>query len=116
MALGQLMLDQALTFSGDASTAGSIAQIPDTLNGLYSEFTIYIDFSTGSAAGKITVETATDMSYAGTWAAIGNTIDWAAQTTQKYMSVTGVFKAIRLRISTTVTTGTVKGYIVAAPK
>lgn len=116
MALGQLMLDQALTFSGDKSTAGVIAQIPDSLNGMYAEFTIYIKFSHGTSAGKVTLETADDMSYANTWAAVGSTIDWAAEDSQKYVSVTGVFKALRLRISTTATGGTISAYIVAAPK
>lgn len=109
---------QQLTFSGNASDQDCVAYFPPSLNGLYEEFTVYIEFSSGSAAGKAQIETAfpspdikTD-TYAGTWAAVGSTIDWAAQTSQKYASVTGVFAMLRVRISTAVTTGTMKAFVV----
>jgi hypothetical protein len=53
-------------------------------------------------------------SYGGTWAAVGNTIDWATDTTQAYASVTGVFDMLRVRITQAVTSGTVSAYIIAA--
>jgi hypothetical protein len=114
------LLDQELTFSGNASDANVTALIPTSLRGQFVEFTIYIEFSSGSAAGKVQLETSWQdpghqaLQYAGTWAAVGATIDWAAASSQKYVSVTGVFGTLRLRIDTAVTTGTVKAYIVAA--
>lgn len=112
------ILKQELTFSGNASDQNCTAYFPDSLRGQYVEFTVYIEFSSGSAAGKVQIESAfvpePVRTYAGTWAAVGNTIDWAAQSSQKYASVTGVFDLLRLRIDTAITTGTVKGYVVAA--
>lgn len=109
---------QQLTFSGNASDQDCVAYFPPSLVGLYEEFTVYIEFSTGAAAGKAQIETAfasplVDVAtYAGTWAAVGSTIDWAAATSQKYASVTGVFDMLRIRISTAVTSGTMKAFIV----
>ena len=108
------LIDQALTFGPDAVSKDSHAYFPNSLSGQYVEFTVYVTFSTGSAAGKIQIQTADDPSYAGAWANVGNTIDWAAETSQKYVSVTGVFKALRLNIDTAITTGTVSAYLVAA--
>jgi hypothetical protein len=104
----------ALTFNGDQSTSGAVAMIPDSVRGHYTEFTIYILFSAASAAGAVQIETASDYSYTGTWAAVGSPIAWAVATSQKYASVTGAFAALRLKISTTVTSGTVSAWIVAS--
>ncbi len=108
------VLDQALTFNGNASDQNCIAIFPPSLRGQYVEFIVYIIFSTGSAAGKVQIETAHDKDYSGTWATVGNTIDFAAATSEKYAAVTGVFGALRLRIDTAVTTGTVSGWVVAS--
>lgn len=111
-------LKQELTFGPDATTQHSYAYFPDVLRGQYIEFTVYVEFSAGSAAGKIQIQTAFAnepvRTYAGVWANIGNTIDWAAQSSQKYASVTGVFDMLRLDIDTAITTGTVKAYVIAA--
>lgn len=108
------VLDRALTFSGDQSTAGEYAYLPDVVRGHYVEIIIYIYFSTGSAAGKVQVQTAPTIEYSGTWANVGSTIDWAAQTSVKYAAISGVFGAVRLKIDTTVTTGTVSAYVIAS--
>lgn len=121
------MLCQELTFSGNASDQNCTAYVPTNVLAQFKEFTIYIEFSAGSQAGKAQIETAFPSqgtvysngyplvvgSYAGTWAAVGSTIDWAAESSQKYASVTGVFAQLRVRISTAVTTGTMKAFIVA---
>jgi hypothetical protein len=87
---------------------------PESVRGHYTEFTVYIIFSSASAAGAVQIETASDYSYTGTWGAVGSPIAWAANTSQKYASVTGAFAALRLRISTTVTSGTVSAWVVAS--
>ncbi len=129
--MSQPLLIQELTFAPNATGQNSVAYVPTVLLGQYDEFTIYIEFSTGAAAGKVQIETAfpsqgtvygnnayplTVGSYGGTWAAVGSTIDFAVETSQKYASVTGVFALLRVRIDTAVTTGTVKAFIVASAK
>lgn len=112
------ILKQELTFGPDATSQNSTAYFPDVLRGQYVEWIVYIEFSSGSAAGKVQIETAFAnepiRSYSGTWAAEGSTIDWAAASSQKKANVTGVYDMLRLRIDTAVTTGTVKAYVVAA--
>lgn len=113
------ILNQELTFGPDATTQHSYAYVPSVLNGQYVEFTIYVQFSAGTSAGKIQIQT----SYVNpqepalaslVWANVGSTIDWAAASSQKYASVTGVFSALRLDIDTAITGGTVRAWIVAA--
>lgn len=113
------LLRQELIFSGDAVTSGSKAYFPNSLRGQYVEWTLYVEFGSGVTAGKIQLETAfaadpAAADYSGTWAAVGSTIDWAAATSQKYASVTGVFDLLRANISTTVANGAVRAYVVAA--
>ncbi len=123
------LLIQELTFNGNASDQDLVAYVPNVLLAQYDEFTIYIEFSAAAAAGKAQIETAfpsqgtvyggnayplTIGSYAGTWAAVGSEMAWAVATSQKYTSVTGVFALLRVRITTAVTSGTMKAYIVAA--
>lgn len=106
-----LLIDQALTFNGTAQNA--VAVFPPSMRGQYVEFTVYIKFGSGVSAGKVQIETADDPNYEGTWGAVGSTIDWAAASSEKYASVTGIFGALRLRISTTVADGTVSAWLVA---
>ena len=111
------LLRQALIFSPDATSQSSLAYFPAVLNGQYVEWTVYIEFSAASSAGKVQIQTAfyanPDITYGGTWANVGSSIDWAANTSQKYASVTGVFDYLRLNITTAVTSGTVSAYVVA---
>ncbi len=108
------VLDQALTFSGNASDANCTAYFPKSLRGQTIEMTIYVEFSSTAAAGKVQVQTAKNNEYTGTWANLGSTIDFAAASSQKYASVTGVFDRLRLDIDTAITTGTVRAWVVAA--
>lgn len=111
------LLNQELTFTS-ATALNGVAYLPDVLCGQYVEFTIYVEYDATSAAGQVQLETAfanePARTYSGTWAAIGNTLDWADDTTQLYASVTGVFDMLRLRITSAVTDGTVKAYVKAA--
>lgn len=113
------LLKQELTFGPDATAQHSYAYVPASLNGQYVELTFYVQFSAGSAAGKIQIQTAyvdpQEPSIASlVWSNIGSTLDWAAASSQKHVNITGAFSALRLDIDTAVTTGTVRAWIVAA--
>lgn len=112
------ILKQQLVFSGTGVAQNDVAYFPDVLRGQYVEWTVYVQFNASVSAGKIQIETAYAeepvRTYAGTWAAVGSTIDWAAASTQKYASVTGVFDMLRLRIDTAVANGTMSAYVIAA--
>ena len=112
------LIKQELIFAPDAVSADSVAYFPLALAGQYVEWTVYIEFSSGSAAGKAQIQTAFAVDpvrdYGGTWANVGSTIDWAAASSQKYASVTGVFDLLRVIIDTEITTGTIKAYVIAA--
>ena len=69
------------------------------------EFTFHVYFSTGANAGVLKLETAGDPASTGTWAVIG-TVTFATEDTWHYVSLTGTFRALRLRFSSNVTGGT----------
>lgn len=73
------------------------------------EIGIDIVFSAGCDAGVVVVECAHDASYAGTWANLA-TINWAAASRAHHAAITGVFRALRIRISTAINGGTISGY------
>lgn len=84
-----------------------------TGNGVVKEFKgqprelkFFVTGSSGVSAGAVQVEEAPSATYAGTWAAIGSPVTVTADTT-KSVAATGAFGAVRARISTTVTGGTV---------
>lgn len=110
------LLDQTLYWTaGTTATAqNDKAYFPDSLRGQYIEFIVYIEFSTGAAAGKVQIQTAHTRDYTGTWANVGSTIDFSAETKTAYAAVTGVFGALRLNVDTAVTSGTVTAKVVAA--
>ena len=123
MAASQPVLDQELVWSvtglpgGGASASGSIAPFPEAVRGNYVEFIVYVEFSHASDSGKVTIESAYSPDYAGTWAQVGtSTIDWSAIDTVKSASVTGVFGALRARISTACTNGFLKVKVVGSSK
>lgn len=76
------------------------------------ELGIYVVFGTGTTAGTILVESAHDPDYTGTWATVA-TIAWSAATKVGYAAITGVHRALRVRISVAVVNGTVDAYGVA---
>lgn len=82
---------------------GTVAE----LDGMAARLTLYIIGSAGVGAGAVQLETAHDPAYAGTWAPLGGAPVTVAADTVKTVSVEGAFLAVRSRISTTVTGGTV---------
>jgi hypothetical protein len=96
----------------DAKTAqNAVGYYPDILNSKYIESILYVVFDSTAAAGVVVVETAHDRDYQGTWANIG-TVTFASASKEHYVAVTGVFAAIRVRISSAVTSGTVSCYAI----
>ena len=100
----QPILDHTLLTAETAlDTAGAF---PASLHGQYIEATIYVGFDADSLAGAVVVETCHDPRFTGTWANIA-TVTWATADTMHYVSVTGIYRALRVRISSDVTSGTV---------
>lgn len=95
----------------DAQTTGNgkILAVPGFVHHVF-----YIRGNGTIGAGAITIETADDPEYAGTWAALPNVTDppnanpiTVTGDTTKIYSYFGKLAAVRARISTTVTTHTV---------
>ena len=95
------------------TASGAFGIFPTSVNGQYVELTMYVVFDATAAAGVVVLETADNVDYAGTWANIG-TVTFSAASKQHYVSVTGTFLAIRARVSSAVTSGTVSAYVVAS--
>lgn len=75
------------------------------------ESAVYISWGAGTSSGAVTVETANDAAYTGTWAPLA-TVAWVAASKQDVVQITGVHLAIRTRISTVIGGGTVSSFIV----
>lgn len=97
-------LDTLLLDAKTALNAQGVIGVADMAN--LSEIAFYVDFDHTSAAGVVLIETASSETYAGTWAVL-STVTWAAIDKAHYVAVTGVFRAVRARISSAVTSGTV---------
>lgn len=76
------------------------------------ESAIYVDWSTSISAGAVTIESAVDENYTGTWAPLIVVTYASGSPKQDIVQITGVHWAIRTRISTAMTGGTVSTWIV----
>lgn len=76
------------------------------------EIVIYVVFNSTAAAGSIVVEGAHDASYTGTWSNI-TTVAWAAASRVHLVAVTGCHLAIRVRVASAVTSGSIDVYAAA---
>lgn len=88
----------------DAQTTGNGTEVDAGGNAI--EHIFYIIGSAGVSAGAVQIETAHTKGYAGTWAAIGTPTTIVASSVLA-VRVSGVYRALRARISTNVTGGTV---------
>lgn len=70
---------------------------------------VYVVWGAGTGAGVVTIESAYTSTYAGTWAPL-TTVTWSAASKTDLFAITGVHGALRTRVSTTVTGGTVNTY------
>lgn len=88
--------------SAATTGAGTAAAIPPS----FHDHNFYIKGSSGVNAGAIQLESADDPTYTGTWNPQGNPITVVASS-ELSITLAGIFPALRARISTTVTGGTV---------
>jgi hypothetical protein len=89
------MQSAAASGSGTAVYCGSAEHIA-----------IFIEWSAGGSGGVLSIEEARTSSYAGTWSVLA-TITQAGASQTDVVHMTGAFKAVRARLSTGVTGGTV---------
>lgn len=75
------------------------------------ETAIYLVPSAGITSGAVTIESAHDAAFTGTWAPMGSALSLVASTEQ-IVQITGVHLNLRARISTTVVGGTVTAILV----
>lgn len=87
------------------TTGASAAKGGPDLSGV-RETVMYAVFSAGVGAGAVQLETAPTKDYTGTWSPIGSPLGFAVSSA-KHISNTGILGAIRARVSTDVTGGTV---------
>ncbi len=85
----------------------------DVSQGRAKEWCHTIVWGAGCAAGAVVVEAAHDPAYAGTWALLA-TVPWSAASKVDVVNVTGVYEALRHRISVGVVGGTVSTYLKGA--
>ncbi len=98
---GYLLLDAKTA----ADTTG-IGTVPEDWCGRYVEATFYVYFDHTSAAGTVLVESAPYRNYDGVWVTEG-TVTWSAIDKAHRVSVNLLSGAMRVRISSAVTSGTV---------
>ena len=93
----------------DAKTAADttgIGVMPASICGKYVECTFYVAFDHTSAAGTVLIESAPSRNYSGTWVTEG-TVTWSAIDKAHRVSMNFLSGAVRARISSAVTSGTV---------
>lgn len=88
-----------------ADTTG-IGVMPESICGKFVEATFYVDFDATAAAGTVLIESAPSRNYTGTWVVEG-TVNWSAASKAHRVSITALTGAMRARISSAVTSGTV---------
>ena len=103
----QVLFDQQLLNAVTTGTvylpgsSGVSPYVDGKMSGEALEYTFHVLFSTGANAGQVVVETCHDPAFTGTWAEIAH-VDYAAANTVHYVSLTGCFRALRVRISTAI--------------
>lgn len=75
------------------------------------ETAVYVVWGAGTNAGVVTIESSYDSAYTGTWASLA-TSTWASASKQDIVQITGIHGALRARVSTTVTGGTVSVFAI----
>lgn len=76
------------------------------LNASVGAIALYVAWSAGCSAGVVTIETASDPDYTGRWAPLYSE-NWSAASIQDIIQISGALEAIRARISTPISGGTV---------
>ena len=97
----QITVTTLLNAQSAATTTGTI---PGPING--NKITIYVAASAGVSAGVVTIEEAATSSYTGTWSVV-QAVTTSAASTVTAVHLDGFYGALRVRISTEITGGTV---------
>jgi len=105
---GYLLLDAKTA----ADTTG-IGVVPASICGRFVAASFYVYFDHTSAAGTVLIESAPYRNYDGVWVVEG-TVNWAAIDKAHRVSVNLLAGAMRARISSAVTSGTVSVRLFAA--
>jgi hypothetical protein len=89
-----------------AADATGIGVLPDEWGGTFVETTVYVTFDSTAAAGVVLIESAPTSDYAGTWVTEG-TVTFASASKAHRVSINAILGALRARITSAVTSGTV---------
>ncbi len=84
-------------------------QYPQPHTPIGRETAIYIVWGAGVTAGTIVIESAHSRDYTGTWANMA-TVAWSSESREDLVQITGVMAACRVRISSTITNGTIDAW------
>ena len=100
--------DGLVIIDGGSATnnAKTIGMLPASISGKFVEATFYVYFDHTSAAGTVLIESAPFRNYDGTWVVEG-TVNWSAIDKAHRVSITALAGALRARISSAITSGTV---------
>lgn len=77
------------------------------------EVTHYIDWSDTSEGGEVTIETASDAAYTGTWGVL-QVVPWTGANRTDPVRLGGVYQALRHRVSQSILAGTVTTRVVGS--
>ncbi len=103
-----------LDFAPDATGANSLAVFPDKKNPYFDRLTVYVLFSHLAAAGQLQLQSAPYHDYPQTfvWANEGSAINFAEDDSTVALHIDGVYGALRLKITSAITTGTVRAIVI----
>lgn len=99
------MLNAATVLNASGTTVGA-AVLPQC-----RESAIYIRWNASAAAGSVTLESASDTAYTGTWAPMA-VIAFTTASKEDIIQVTGIHLNLRTRVSSAITSGTVSSWLV----
>jgi len=114
--LSRITINQELFFQPDATSQHSYAYFPAFTNPHFDRLTVYILFSHNAAAGKVQLQSAPYHDYpaTNTWANEGSEIAFVEDDSTKALHIDGVYGALRLDITTAVTAGTIRAWVIGA--
>ena len=98
-----------LVFEG--STAGQSACVGQERLTQVDELGLYVCYSASAIGGRVVVETAPAIGYAGAWAVLAD-VPWVAGGQAHYIALTGVLLALRVRIVEDILHGSISAYAI----
>lgn len=102
-ATGYVLIDGISLAADDLA----IGVVPEEVCGRYVEASFFIEFDDDSSAGQVVIESAPFRNYDGTWVVEG-TVNWASGGKAHRVSLNLLSGAMRARIASDITDGTVK--------